>query len=128
MNQCQFDDTLNKLQNIMIINTTNDESSVESSPPPTQSTQVLPQPSLVSSQSQDQIQEDKELQESNDETKDIDCQQELANEDSNNCLYPDNAGVNTEEFIKKTLIEHAKDRLFMLNVEKILTDFVNNDK
>jgi len=42
--------------------------------------------------------------------------------------YPDNSGVNTEEFIKKTLAENPRDRLFMLNVEQNLTAFLNDDK
>lgn len=42
--------------------------------------------------------------------------------------YPDNSGVNTEEFIKKTLAENPRDRLFMLNVEKNLTVFLSDDK
>jgi hypothetical protein len=43
-------------------------------------------------------------------------------------LYPDNSGVDTEGFIKKTLIQNPKDRLFMLSVEKKLIDFLSDDK
>ena len=35
---------------------------------------------------------------------------------------------NLEDFIKKQLQQNFKDRLFMLNVEKCLVEFLKNDK
>ncbi len=40
---------------------------------------------------------------------------------------PDNASC-VEEFIKNQLQDHPKDRLFMLNIEKELIKFLNDDK
>jgi hypothetical protein len=40
----------------------------------------------------------------------------------------DNSGVDTFEFIKKTLLENPNDRLFMLSIEKYLINFLNDDK
>lgn len=42
--------------------------------------------------------------------------------------YPDNGGVDTEDFIRKTLIQNPKDRVFMLSVEKQLIIFLSDDK
>lgn len=42
--------------------------------------------------------------------------------------YLDNSGVNSEQFIKKTLAENPRDRLFMLNIEKNLTTFLADEK
>jgi hypothetical protein len=51
-----------------------------------------------------------------------------ANKSSNDFQYqPDNA-LCVEEFIKNQLQDHPKDRLFMLNIEKELIKFLNDDK
>jgi hypothetical protein len=38
----------------------------------------------------------------------------------------DNSGVDTFEFIKKTLLENPSDRSFMLSIENSLIDFLND--
>ena len=54
--------------------------------------------------------------------------QKLLTNGEDTVLYPDNSGVDTEDFIKKTLLQNPKDRLFMLFVEKQLVNFLSDDK
>ena len=47
---------------------------------------------------------------------------------ANEVVVANNQSSNAETLIRTQLRQNLKDRLFMLNVEKSLVEFINNDK